>query len=100
MPVEEAAISFRSISAASDKYARARLARTRARQSSAEKNVDILGWYDNLPKHPKSDYAPIKRIRKVNYLSITICSLSAVSTNDRLTAQLKSDKNFKKNKIK
>ena len=49
---------------ASDKYARARLARTRAGQMSAEKNVDILGWYDNLPKHPKSDYAPITRIRK------------------------------------
>ena len=31
---------------------------------SAEKNVDILGWYDNLPNYPKSDYAPITRMRK------------------------------------
>ena len=85
MPVEEAAISFRSISTAPSIWqvrARARLPRTRARQMSAEKNVDILGWYDNLPKHPKSDYAPITRIRKGEHLSITICSLSAVCTND------------------
>ena len=66
MPVEEAAHSSRSIATASDKYARARLARTRARQMWTEKNVDIpvLGWYGNLPNYPKSDYVPITRIRK------------------------------------